>query len=143
MELVHQLRALTVHLDLLGAAFAAAHRLHATDLRALIHLLDADRAGTVATPGWLGGQLGMNSAAVTALLDRLENAGHVQRTRDTTDRRRVRLQVSAEATALGWEFFGPQIASMVDAMRAFDAGELATAARFLRAMSDALGVPLR
>ena len=51
---VHRLRALTVELDLLGADFAQKHSLHPTDIRALICLLDADRAGTRATPGWLG-----------------------------------------------------------------------------------------
>ncbi|MBJ7353128.1 MAG: MarR family transcriptional regulator, partial [Rhodococcus sp.] len=40
---VHQLRALTVDLDLLGAEFAQRHALHPTDIRALICLLDADR----------------------------------------------------------------------------------------------------
>ena len=68
---VHRLRALTVELDLLGADFAQKHSLHPTDIRALICLLDADRAGTRATPGWLGGQLGLESASVTALIDRM------------------------------------------------------------------------
>jgi hypothetical protein len=49
-------------------------QLHSTDVRALIHLLDAARAGRNATPGWLGSQLGLNSASVTALVDRLEDA---------------------------------------------------------------------
>ena len=48
MELVHLLRAVTVDLDLLGANFTSTHGLHPTDVRALIHLLDADRTGTTA-----------------------------------------------------------------------------------------------
>lgn len=51
MQLVHLLRGLTVELDLFGAGFAGRNGLHPTDLRALIHLLDAARAGTVVTPG--------------------------------------------------------------------------------------------
>ena len=45
MPLVHLLRAVTVELSLVSDRFAALHGLHPTDLRALIHLLDADRAG--------------------------------------------------------------------------------------------------
>src|SRR5215211_6889326 len=136
MQLVHLLRAMTVELDLFGAGFAAANRLHATDLRALIHLLDAARAGTPATPGWLGERLGMNSASVTALVDRLERAGHLRRERDGRDRRRVLLTVEDRAVALGWSFFGPLITGMVTAMRDFDEVELATVRRFLRAMTE-------
>jgi len=136
MQLVHLLRGITVELDLFGAEFAAAHGLHATDLRALIHLLDAARAGTAATPGWLGEQLGLNSASVTALVDRLERAGHVRRERDSRDRRRVLLTVEDRAVALGWSFFGPLISGMVTAMRDFDEAELATVRTFLQAMTE-------
>jgi DNA-binding MarR family transcriptional regulator len=135
MELVHLLRELTVQLDLLGARFAGAHRLHPTDLRALIALLDAARAEVAATPGWLGGRLGLSSASTTALIDRLEAAGYVGRVRDPGDRRRVLLAVQQSATALGWSFFGPLIEDMVDAMRSFDDSELDTVHRFLVAMS--------
>ena len=138
MRLVHLLRGITVDLDLLGARFATERGLHPTDLRALIHLLDAARAGTTATPGWLGEQLRLNSASTSALIDRLERAGHLRRTRDTHDRRRVLLTVEEQAVALGWSFFGPLITAMVTATTAFDPGELATIERFLRAMTDAV-----
>jgi DNA-binding MarR family transcriptional regulator len=136
LDLVHLLRAATVELDLFAAEFASRHGLHATDVRALIQLLDAARAGVAATPGWLGAQLGVNSAATTALVDRLERLGLVRRTRDTRDRRRVLLTVQDEAVTLGWSFFGPLIHEMVGAMRSFDERELATVRRFLLAMRD-------
>jgi DNA-binding MarR family transcriptional regulator len=134
MRLVHLLRGLTVELDLLGAEFAAAHGLHPTDLRALIHLLDAQRAGITATPGWLGARLGLNSPAVTALLDRLAQLGHIRRERDTADRRRVRLVVQPRALEIGGAFFGPLMDAMVAAMDPFDRDELDTVERFLTAM---------
>jgi DNA-binding MarR family transcriptional regulator len=107
---VHQLRALTVDLDLLGAEFAQRHALHPTDIRALICLLDADRAGTRATPGWLGGQLGLESASITALIDRMTKRDLVLREPDPSDRRRVLLHVTAHASELGTTFFGPSSA---------------------------------
>lgn len=139
MELVHLLRAVTVEFDLLGAEFAAAHGLHPTDVRALIHLLDAARADTRATPGWLGEQLRLNSAGTTALLDRLERLGLVRRRRDTADRRRVLLEVEEKATELGWAFFGPVISEIVRAAEGFEAGELETVSRFLTSVKESTG----
>ncbi|MGP4016959.1 MarR family winged helix-turn-helix transcriptional regulator [Saccharopolyspora sp. 5N708] len=135
LQLVHLLRAVTVELDLLGAEFAGTHRLHPTDLRALIALLDADRAGETATPGRLGERLGLNSASVTALIDRLERLGHVQRERDPVDRRRVKLVVADRAVALGQSFFGPLIGEVVEKMRSYDAVEREAIRRFLLDMN--------
>ncbi|MFI0187437.1 MarR family winged helix-turn-helix transcriptional regulator [Streptomyces sp. NPDC017082] len=139
MRLVHLLRAVTVEFDLLGAEFAARHGLHPTDVRALIHLLDTARAGTRATPGWLGEQLRLNSAGTTALVDRLERLGLVRRSRDTADRRRVLLHVEEKATELGWTFFGPVIGEVMAAAEGFDAGELETVRRFLTAVLESTG----
>lgn len=131
LRLVHQLRAISVELDLARSAFAQANGLHDTDVRALIALLDAGRAGVQATPGWLGAQLGLTSASTTALIDRLAAAGHVLRRPSATDRRKVELHVSDQAIALGWEFFGPLLTGMMRAMEPFSADELGVAGRFL------------
>ena len=136
LQLVHLLRAITVELDLFGAEFARRHQLHPTDVRALIALVDAERAGRDATPGWLAEQLGLDSSSVTALVDRMQRLGHVRRRRDPSDRRRVLLELEDQATALGWSFFGPFIKEAVSATRSFDATELATVERFLHAMAD-------
>ncbi|MFB6888631.1 MarR family winged helix-turn-helix transcriptional regulator [Kitasatospora sp. NPDC056327] len=138
MQLVHLLRGLTVELDLFGAEFAARNGLHPTDLRALIHLLDAARAGTVVTPGRLGEALGLNSAGTTGLVDRLERLGLIRRERDPGDRRRVRLLVEERAIELGQGFFGGLIADLVAAMGAFGDTELAVARRFLLTMTEAV-----
>jgi DNA-binding MarR family transcriptional regulator len=132
LQLVHQLRAISVELDLARGAFARANGLHDTDVRALICLLDADRAGIAATPGWLGGQLGLTSPSTTALLDRLERAGHVYRQPSPEDRRKVQIRVSDAAIDLGWTFFGPLLTGMMGAMRGFSSAELDTVERFLR-----------
>ncbi|MFC7307113.1 MarR family winged helix-turn-helix transcriptional regulator [Streptomyces monticola] len=136
LQLVHLLRAVTVELDLFAAEFAGRNGLHPTDVRALIHLLDAGREGVDATPGWLGAQLGVNSASTTALIDRLERLELARRERDTRDRRRVLLTVTDKAVATGWSFFGPLIEEMVTAMDSFDEKELAVVRRFLLAMRD-------
>lgn len=137
MRLVHLLRAVTVEFDLRGAEFAARNGLHPTDLRALIHLLDADRAGTDVTPGRLGTALRLNSAGTTALLDRLERLGLVRRRRDENDRRRVVLTVEQKAVELGGSFFGPLIAGLVEAADHFTPGELDVVHHYLTAALQA------
>ncbi|MDZ7928714.1 MAG: MarR family transcriptional regulator [Rhodococcus sp. (in: high G+C Gram-positive bacteria)] len=131
---VHRLRALTVELDLLGAEFAQRHKLHPTDIRALICLLDADRSGTRATPGWLGTQLGLESASVTALIDRMAKRNLVLRDPDPSDRRRVLLRVTAHASELGTTFFGPVIGRAVDELARFTPEQRATIDEFLTTM---------
>ena len=138
MRLVHLLRSVAVCLDLRAAGFAAGQGLHPTDLRALIALLDAERAGEAVTPGLLGRRLSLNSPAVTALADRLEGIGFVRRERDPDDRRRVLLLVSPEAKALGWTFFGPLIGRILAAMDGFGPAELDAYERVLRAVAEAV-----
>jgi DNA-binding MarR family transcriptional regulator len=135
LALVHRLRRISVELDLARSAFAQAYDLHDTDVRALIQLLDAGRAGIPATAGWLGSQLGLSSASTTSLIDRLEGAGHVRRARSVHDRRKVEILVTEEAVDLGWEFFGPLLGGMMEAMRPFGAEELDTVERFLDAVA--------
>ncbi|GGS55433.1 transcriptional regulator [Streptomyces cinerochromogenes] len=137
MRLVHLLRAVTVEFDLRGAEFAARNGLHTTDLRALIHLLDADRAGTDATPSRLGAALRLNSAGTTALLDRLERQGLVRRRRDEMDRRRVVLTVEQKAMELGQSFFGPLITDLVEVAGDFAPAELDVVHRYLTTVLQA------
>lgn len=136
LRLVYLLRALAVDLDLLGAEFARRNGLHPTDIRALIVLLEAERAGETVTAGRLAEQLGLDSSSVTALVDRMHRLGHVGRERDPTDRRRVVLHLEDQAHDLGWSFFGPLIRESLSAMRAFDEEGLATVERFLRTMAN-------
>jgi DNA-binding MarR family transcriptional regulator len=138
MRVVHLLRAITMELDRVGERFAVRHGLHPTDVRALICLLDAARAGVPATPGVLGARLGLNSPGTTAVIDRLEGLGHVRRERDTRDRRRVLLKVDESAVALGWSFFGPLIHEVVAVMSRFDAADQATVERFLGDVHEAV-----
>ncbi|MFI5629494.1 MarR family transcriptional regulator [Streptomyces sp. NPDC051664] len=138
MEIVHLLRKVTVEFGLRQAEFASRHGMHPTDVRALICLLDAERAGTDATAGWLGAQLGLNSAGTTAVIDRLERLGHLTRTRDPRDRRRVLMTVDPRAVELGRSFFGPLIDNTVAVLRDFDENETAAVQRFLSAAHRAV-----
>ncbi|MFF4797348.1 MarR family winged helix-turn-helix transcriptional regulator [Streptomyces sp. NPDC001351] len=137
LEVVHLLRAATVELALHSARFASRNGMHPTDVRALIALMDASRAGEEMTAGRLGAALGLNSAGTTALVDRLERAGHVRRVRDPRDRRKVVIEVDERAVELGWAFFGPLIEQTVELLRGYDERELAAIKGFLAGVRDA------
>ena len=137
MEIVHLLRAVTVELGLHSARFANRNGMHPTDVRALIALMDASRAGEETTAGRLGAALGLNSVGTTALVDRLERAGHVRRVRGQGDRRKVVIEVDERAVELGWSFFGPLIERSVRLLRDYDERELAAIRGFLEGVREA------
>ncbi|MFE0382990.1 MarR family transcriptional regulator [Streptomyces bungoensis] len=137
LETVHLLRAVTVELGLHSARFAQRNGMHPTDVRALIALMDARRAGEETTAGRLGAVLGLNSAGTTALVDRLERAGHVRRVRGERDRRRVVIEVEERAVELGRAFFGPLIERSVELLRGYDERESAAIRSFLEGVREA------
>src|SRR5690349_3371919 len=131
VELIRLLQRHAVEATRLGRAFAERHGLHPTDWAALLAVMQGDRAGTPLTPGELGERLDMSSGATTAVLDRLERAGHVRRVRDERDRRRLTLHRAECAHALLAEFFDPLDAAMDALMAGYTGLELATVRRFL------------
>jgi DNA-binding MarR family transcriptional regulator len=64
------------------------------------------RAGRI-TAGRLATEARLTSGAVTAVIDRLEGVGLVRRVRDTTDRRRVLVEVTPKVEVLMEPVFGP------------------------------------
>jgi DNA-binding MarR family transcriptional regulator len=78
------------------------------DLAALDHLLVHQPLG----PAELGHRLGMRPASATALVDRLEAAGHVQRRPHPTDRRRLAIEVTSHARSRTAEAMRPLIADL-------------------------------
>ena len=69
------------------SAVAAKLGLNVTDVNSLRLLGDQAMSA-----GELGEQIGLTGAATTALIDRLEQAGFVNRRRDSPDRRRVMVE---------------------------------------------------
>jgi DNA-binding MarR family transcriptional regulator len=137
-ELALLLRRLTVELDAVGQRFAGLHGLGRTDVRALVAIMDAARAGRPMTAGALGAAVELSSASVTALVDRLERSGHVERVRDEHDRRRVVLEMTPVAMAAGGEFFGGLQRDLMAAMSAYGDAELDVVRRFLADMTEVI-----
>lgn len=91
----------------LARAFAASAGLHSTDATALIEILRGEEQGTPLSPARLGDRIGLTSGATSTLLNRLEEAGHVVRTRVHADRRIVTLHSTPGIHATAEAFFGP------------------------------------
>lgn len=76
-----------------------------TDLRCLDVLLEQGQA----TPGYLADALGLTTGSVTAMLDRLEKLGYVERRPDPGDRRRIQVRPTAQSFAAARRLWGPLV----------------------------------
>jgi DNA-binding MarR family transcriptional regulator len=130
-ELMVLIRRLNVESDRFVEGFAVAHRLHRTDLNALVVILDAHLAGRPLSPGELGTALTLSAPATTALLGRLERAGHVERRRAAGDRRKVEVVIREQAVELAGTFFAPLVRRLTAAIEAFRPEEREVIGRFL------------
>ncbi|MTK03366.1 MarR family winged helix-turn-helix transcriptional regulator [Micromonospora sp. CP22] len=137
-EIMAELRRYGVDAQHVGHAFASRHGLNATDLQALIAVMDAELLGDPITPGRLGEHLGLSSGSVTALIDRLERAGHLRRDRDTTDRRKVLLHYAQQGAELAISFFRPLGERTDRVMADFRDDELEVVYRFITAMGASM-----
>ncbi|WP_207944622.1 MarR family winged helix-turn-helix transcriptional regulator [Actinomadura rubrisoli] len=86
---------------------------HATASKAGMNVTDAQCVNALSldgpqTPGQLAQLMGITTGgAITAVIDRLEKAGYVRRTRDPDDRRRVIVELVEENVARFGRYFEP------------------------------------
>ncbi|GGC90706.1 hypothetical protein GCM10011512_17160 [Tersicoccus solisilvae] len=112
------------------------------DLLALRYLLEADRAGTLLTPGDLARRLGISTASTTTLLDRLTRSGHVRRAPHPTDRRALVVLPTADTDGEVRSTLGGMHERMLDVARSLDPEQAETVAAFLTAMAAQVAAPL-
>lgn len=128
-ELVYRQSAATLQH---AAAMARRMGLGLTDLHALEHLSREEL-----TPKQLGERLFVSPGAITALLDRLENVGHLERVANPNDRRSSLLRT----TRSGREAMVGQVLPLAAEVERIAAGlseeELATVAGFVREVTAA------
>ena len=84
------------------------------------------------TAGELAAQTGLTTGAVTGVLDRLERAGHLARTRDEADRRRVLVQTTPAFDAWAAEVYGPLGEKGFQVLEPFSDDELERMIDFIR-----------
>ena len=110
------------------AALARRLGIGPTDLAAMTHLTFAPEP---IGPRELSGRLGITPGATTELVDRLERAGHLERRRDTVDRRRVQLHASAGTLQEVAGALGPLLAALDAVAASLDAHDREVVTRYL------------
>lgn len=98
-----------------GRRFAGWLGLHSTDAEALLQIIYAEQGGAPLSPARLAERIHLTSGATTSLLNRLESAGFVSRTREHSDRRVVTLRSEQSVHDRADEFFDP-LGERIDAV---------------------------
>ncbi|QYF73157.1 MarR family winged helix-turn-helix transcriptional regulator [Cryobacterium sp. PAMC25264] len=108
------------------------------DLQALRFLIKAESEQRIVSGRVLADHLGMTSASVTALLDRLTKSGHVQRTPHPTNRRSNMVTATVGSEDEVRQTLGGMHARMIDAVKALGPEDAALVREFLESMTAAV-----
>ncbi|MHA7286867.1 MarR family winged helix-turn-helix transcriptional regulator [Arthrobacter sp. MDT3-44] len=136
-ELLALLRQFTIETDRYVEAASERDSLYRTDLQALGIMMGAASAGLTVTPGLLREELNLSSPATTALVDRLDSAGHVTRRRSDVDRRQVHLEMTEKARATGAMLFAPLARHISGVFDQYSDEQLALLLDMMRKITDA------
>ncbi|BBX66104.1 hypothetical protein MSAS_52780 [Mycobacterium saskatchewanense] len=101
------MRALTAQSDRIGRHFARQNEVGGSDFHALLHIMVAETAGEPLTLAQLRQRMDVSPAAITYLVDRMIDAGHIRREADPGDRRKSLLRYEKPGMALARSFFTP------------------------------------
>jgi MarR family transcriptional regulator, organic hydroperoxide resistance regulator len=104
--------------------FARSRQMHPTDAAAIVEILTAEDHSRPLTPARLAKRVGLSTGATSTLLNRLEAAGHIRRSREHSDRRIVTLHSAPAIHAEANAFFAPLAAQMEAAVIAYSADDL-------------------
>lgn len=109
------------------------------DLLVLRYLLRAERQGRMVSPGELTRYLGVSTASMTAIIDRLERSGHVTRQRHESDRRSIHVVPTIESDSEVRATLGAMHDRMLDAVIDLDPDEGAAVMKTLARLQHAVG----
>lgn len=132
------MRAITAQSDRIGRHFARLNDVSSGDFHALLHVMVAETAGKPLTLAQLRQRMDVSPAAVTYLVDRMIDAGHIRREPDPEDRRKWLLRYEDHGMTLALAFFSPLGAHLRQAMADLHDRDLVAAHRVFGAMVDAM-----
>ncbi|WP_249354050.1 MarR family transcriptional regulator [Microbacterium sp. 2FI] len=115
----------------------AATGLGDNEIRVMEYVISTVAAGQDATPSDISRRLGVSSASTTALLDRLERAGLVERANHPTDRRSILISATPEAERKLASTIGDYDARLRRVASALDPDDRVVVAAFLADLTDA------
>lgn len=129
---------MTARSDRVGRYFARSNDVNNSDFHALLHIMVAETAGTPLTPAQLRQRMDLSPPAITYLVDRMIEAGHIRREPDPADRRKWMLRYEESGMAMAHSFFKPLGGHLSVAMTELSDSDLAAAHRVFSAMIDAM-----
>jgi len=132
------LRAITAQSDRIGRHFARLNQVSSGDFQALLHIMVAETSGKPLTLAELRQRVDMSAAAVTYLVDRMIDSGHIRREADPDDRRKWLLRYEDHGMTVAHSFFTPLGAHLRAAMQNLGDRDLAAAHRVFAAMIAAM-----
>ncbi len=132
------MRAITAQSDRIGRHFARQNDVGSSDFHALLHIMVAETAGTPLTAAQLRQRMDVSPAAITYLVDRMIDAGHIRREADPGDRRKSLLRYEKSGMALARSFFTPLGAELRSALADLPDRDLAAAHRVFKAMVESM-----
>lgn len=132
------MRAITAQSDRVGRYFARQHDVSGNDFHALLHVMVAETAGTPLTMAQLRQRMDVSPAAITYLVDRMIDAGHIRRESDPADRRKALLRYESSGMELAHGFFTPLGAHLRAELAELPDADLMAAHRVFTAMLAAM-----
>lgn len=132
------LRELTSESDWIARVFADQNNVSANEFRALLFVMLAEGSGTRLTAGDLRRQMGLSGAAITYLVERMAETGHLRRETDPTDRRKVILRYADHGMDVAMRFFQQLAVHNREAMAHLPDEDLEAADRVFAAMIEAM-----
>lgn len=132
-DLVRELRIFAGEIERYVLQMSHEHSMHRTDLAAIALVMDRDST----SPKDISEGLGLSPSATSAMLDRLERAGHVRRERVDTDRRAVRVEITDQALEVGGSMFAILARHMRSVLDTQDEAELARTAVLMEQINAA------
>jgi DNA-binding MarR family transcriptional regulator len=132
------LRELTSESDWIARVFADQNHVSANEFRALLFVMLAERNGVHLTAGDLRRQMGLSGAAITYLVERMTETGHLRRETDPSDRRKVILRYADHGFGVAMQFFARLAEHNRQAMAHLPDEDLEAANRVFEAMITAM-----
>lgn len=115
-------------------------RLNQSDMRALHYLIVAANTGEIVTPSVLANFLKISTASTTKLLDRLEAARHIVRSRHPSDRRSLAISITRETKEAALGTVGKQQAKRFHAAARLTSDERDVVIRFIDDMAKEISL---
>lgn len=137
-QLSADMRSITAQSDRIGRHFARTNEVGSSDFHALLHIMVSETAGKPLTLAQLRQRMDVSPAAITYLVDRMIEAGHIRREPDPDDRRKWLLRYEESGMTLAHAFFRPLGIHLSKAMADLSDKDLIAAHRVFTAMITAM-----